>query len=681
MTRVQVMTGAALAALALAAGARAQTASAALNTTLPVGTTRATPLTGITVFGDSLSDDGNIALATGLPNLTGTAVLQKFTTNPGNVTVENVASRLGLALAPSLLGGTDYAFGGAGVTNNSPGTPATVPTVTTQITGYLAANPTLDSQRLYTVWAGANDIFYHAAAAAAGAGAAQAIAALPAGLPPATLAAYTAQINAGAAAQAGVASVETSAQAGQAVAAAAQQEVTLLTALHGAGARHVVVFNLPDIGATPAAAAQGAAGQTALTALTVAYNQVLEGGLSAIGTGIVPVNAFMLNNEVRANPAAFGFVNTTVPACTTSSSLTCTQNTLIAPGSALNYAFADSVHPTTGADRVFSAAIVAELTAPAYVSLLAEAPLAFSYAQRARLEDEMALDGADPTTRTRAFASFDYQSQHFDADTYTRGLSNDGGSATVGFDYRVSPEITAGAALTFGDSFSRFGGDVDKFRTQEILGTVFGQYLWRNAGYLNATAGFGGIDFRNIQRVFALGDVAHRAERADASGSDITANLTAGWWFGFDGLYQSLKVSPYVSAHYERVRVDGFSEDSGDSTAMAFGEQTREAMVGEVGARAQASVRVPFVTLQPFLQVAYDYDGDAHRRSVTAGLVSLPGTFDMPGYAPADSWGSVEAGVNARINERVSLFAAYNGRFSDDSQRYDAANVGVKLLF
>ncbi len=683
MTRVTIVAGTALAALALASSANAQ-ATPPLNTALPVGAVRASPFTGITVFGDSLSDDGDIALASGLPNLTGTTSFQKFTTNPGNVVVENLAARFGLPLAPSLIGGSDYAYGGSGVTTNSPGTAAGVPTVTTQITGYLAANPTLDANRLYTVWAGANDIFYHGAAALAGAGAAQAIAALPANLPPAVRAAVVAQINAGAAAQVGVASVETADQAGTNVTAAAAQEVTLIGQLHAAGAKHVVVFNLPDIGGTPSAqatdkVAPGAA--AAFTSLTNAFNQVLTGGLTTIGTGIVPVNANLLFAETKANPAAFGFVNIVTPACTTASSLTCTQNTLIAPGSNLSYLFADGVHPSTGADRAVSAAIVAELTAPAYVSLLAEAPLAFSYAQRTRLQDEMALDGADPTTRTRAFASFDYQSQRFDRDAYTSRLDNDGGSATVGFDYRVSPEITAGAALTFGDSFAHFGSDAFKFRTQEVLGTVFGQYLYRGAGYLNGTAGYGGIDVRNIQRQFALGDVATRAERADASGSDITANLTAGWWFGFDNLYQSLKVSPYVSAHYERVRIDGYAEDGADSTAMTFAEQTREALVGEVGARAQATVRAPYVTLSPFVQVAYDYDGDAHRRSVTAGLVTLPGTFDMPGYAPADSWGSVEAGVNARINARISVFAAYTGRFSDDSQSYDSANVGVKLLF
>ena len=66
---------------------------------------------------------------------------------------------------------------------------------------------------------------------------------------------------------------------------------------------------------------------------------------------------------------------------------------------------------------------------------------------------------------------------------------------------------------------------------------------------------------------------------------------------------------------------------------------------------------------------------------MTGGLVTLPGTFDAPGFRPDKQWVTVEAGANARLNDKVSLFAGYNGRFSDDSQRYNSVNVGAKYVF
>ena len=63
----------------------------------------ASPFTADVVFGDSLSDDGNLSLALGSP------VISRFTTNPGTVGAEDVAAHFGLSLSPSLLGGTDFA--------------------------------------------------------------------------------------------------------------------------------------------------------------------------------------------------------------------------------------------------------------------------------------------------------------------------------------------------------------------------------------------------------------------------------------------------------------------------------------------------------------------------------------------------------------------------------------------
>ncbi|HVC15807.1 MAG TPA: SGNH/GDSL hydrolase family protein, partial [Rhodanobacter sp.] len=174
----------------------------------------ATDFSQVFVFGDSLSDSGNISLALA----PGIQPPLRFTTNPGITAIEHVASRYGQTLSPSLLGGTDFAWGGAGVNINSPGTPSAVPTLTSQVDAYLAGGPA-NGNALYSIWGGANDIFYHATAVA-----------------------Y---------------SQETSDQAQANVAAAAQQEVALIGQLQAAGAKNIVVFNLPNIGLTPEAAAQG----------------------------------------------------------------------------------------------------------------------------------------------------------------------------------------------------------------------------------------------------------------------------------------------------------------------------------------------------------------------------------------------------------------------------------------
>src|SRR5690242_812589 len=164
----------------------------------------------VVVFGDSLSDAGNLSLSQGSPTPL------RFTTNPGTTTAENVATALGFTLSPSVAGGTDFAFGGAGVVQGV----APVPTLPQQLAMYLGATGgSADPNALYQVWGGANDIFYLT----------------------------------GTSTDANVLAAGT--------AAAAQAEVDMLGQLQAAGARYVVVYNLPDIGKTPASAAGGPAAQ------------------------------------------------------------------------------------------------------------------------------------------------------------------------------------------------------------------------------------------------------------------------------------------------------------------------------------------------------------------------------------------------------------------------------------
>ena len=648
----------------------ATSALAALLSASPASAATPSPFSGATVFGDSLSDGGDISILEGSPTI------MRFTTNPGLTTVENVAAYFGLPLTPSLAGGTNYAFGGAGVLTDAPGA-AGVPTLTTEVAQYLSTNPKLNPNELYTVFGGANDIFYHATSAAAAQVAAQLTGSLTSGQSAVQAAATTANIDALIEKAEGVTTLETASQASTAVAGAATQELALISALQKAGAHYVVVVNLPDIGATPSAAADNtlvAGTAAALTGYTKLFNATLNSGLSG-KVGIIPVNTYALLNEVIANPAAYGFVNTTTPACTTSSSINCTPKTLVTPTAASNYLFADGVHPTTATHALFAEAVESEIIAPQQASLLAEQPLATLEASRNAVSGQMLQDQSTPGEGVNLFATGGYVHQHLNGQAYTPSGSDDDGLLTAGVDYRLSKASDFGAAFSGGAANEDLTGQLRRFRTNSFMGSVFAQFVMGDA-YATATAGYGVLQFRDIQRVFKLGP-AVRGENADADGQTVLASATAGYWFDT----APLKLGPFVSSVYERVRVDSFHEDSGDSTAMTFGAQTRESFLTEVGLRARGSTLICGVLLHPFAEIAYTYDADARQRDVLGGLTSLNGQFAIPGFAPDRDWSEAQAGLEAAFTQRISGYLAYQGRFAGRSSGYDGANVGLRYAF
>ncbi len=126
----------------------------------------------IFVFGDSLSDTGNLFLLTGGANgsifSTDPAKNPRLPSPPyyegrasnGPVWIEPFAAHLGLAVPqPAFAGGTNYAFIGA-VTGPGSSSPYPIPTITTQVGLYVGGAGMATPEDLFVVWGGANDFLY-----------------------------------------------------------------------------------------------------------------------------------------------------------------------------------------------------------------------------------------------------------------------------------------------------------------------------------------------------------------------------------------------------------------------------------------------------------------------------------------------------------------------------------------
>ncbi|QWT19771.1 autotransporter domain-containing protein [Bacillus sp. NP157] len=568
-------------------------------------------------FGDSLSDNGNVAILSGSP------VITRFTTNPGTVAVENIAKYFNLTLTPSLQGGTDYAFGGAraGVANPVPATSA-------QITQYLTANGgKADPNALYTMWIGANDI---------------------------------------------LAATSNPANAQVIVGTAAQQEVGQIKALQAAGAKTIVVFNLPDIGKTPAAQSAGAAAASSISSLSQLYNGVLSGGLATANKGIVSIDTYSLLNEVIANPAAYGFTNVTVPACTTASSITCSPNTLRDPNAANTWLFADGIHPTTAAHALLGQYAISVLEAPKKISLLGEAGLASDAAHMRVLRNQMIADnfGAD----SRVFVAADYGQQKYKDTDNSPKTDSDNVNLTIGADARISDHVSAGVALGLTQANADFQGG-GGYKMQDVAGTGYAFYH-NGGGYVGGFASFGQLSFTDIDRRIDLG-TARRTETGKTDGSHVGGGLTGGWWFGSE----SLKTGPFATVEFEQLRVFGYTERNNTSTAMTFGKQIRNARIETAGWRVQGSWATGNTVVHPFAEVAYNHDGRADDRYITAGLTNMSGKFELQGFTPDKNWVTADVGISADFNQSWSGWASYSGRFGDDTQKLNSLQLGVKLAF
>ena len=316
--------------------------------------TQATPFSNLFIFGDSLSDVGNVSLATG-----GTTPDPTYYPNPGHFTngqtyAELMWTGLGFsgAIQPSLIGGTDYAFGGArsrygsnNLVDNGGGVLVPPPTGTPappsadsfagQINSYLGLTGGLaDPDALYVGWTGGNDLRDIGVLTGLG---------------------------------------QTSAAQdlfNQSIADVAAALSELITA----GARKLLVPTVSDLGLTPEAQSQGPAAIAFLSAQSQRYNQAIDQALLAFsgvsGLDLTRVDTFDFLGDVVADPGAFGLSNANTACLDGFFVDEQTGPTITTCATPESFAFWDVIHPNSRLHELLAENFIAAVPAPMSLPLL-----------------------------------------------------------------------------------------------------------------------------------------------------------------------------------------------------------------------------------------------------------------------------------------------------------------------
>ena len=299
---------------------------------------------GIVAFGDSLSDPGNVFVATGLqsvrpfnedniPDAPYARGGHHFSN--GSTWIEQLSSDLklkegtGPALRTSAF--TNYAFGAARARDT--GSPYDL---AQQVTLFLDSGQVITPDTLISLYVGGNDVrdalvaFFVAFEQTLGMG--------------------------GTMAEAQAAG---EAAAGEILIAAITAIADNIVVLAMAGGIQFLVPNVPNIGVTPAVRALGDEAAFLASLLSVQFNVALDStlkGLALMGIQITTLNVYQLIDDVVADPGVAGLANST-DACITP---------LVRKGAFCNqpddYLFWDGIHPTRAGHAYLATAAMEALT-------------------------------------------------------------------------------------------------------------------------------------------------------------------------------------------------------------------------------------------------------------------------------------------------------------------------------
>ncbi|WP_207478858.1 autotransporter domain-containing protein [Arenibaculum pallidiluteum] len=623
----------------------------------------------ILVFGNSLSDTGNAYRISQIrpegpippspPYFEG-----RFSNGP--VWVERLAPLIGVAP-----GDLDVrAFGGA-----ETGLQLVPPGVQSQVIGFLAGGGRPGATDLAVVWGGGNDY----------------------------------RFNAGVADQAGL------------VARTVGNLQASVEALIAAGARDLLVPNLPDLGAIPEARMLEASqpGRAArLSALTDAHNQRLAAALEEIrrrnpGVTLRLLDVGGLFAAMQANPAPFGISNPgtpcllEVPPGAVRSSGACAT-----PEAAARTLFFDPVHPTATGHDLMGRYAASALAAPVFggMGTVAQSGLALlaggelGAAAGARLTALRAGLGAIGASALGPGALGAGPLQAMAAPS--QGLDGEGAVLLAAFPGQTRPVPEASPMQR---------PDPDR---------PFGAFVYADRGWGDREPGPGraGFDYRNTvlavgadYRVtpalllgIALGHGWGRASLDDGGSAELRSvklgtygSLSSGHWhldfdaaYGFDDYPRNrrptgfaplplaesetsgrtlsaglntgydlragfLTVTPFAGARWQDIRIDGYEERGAAGLSLAIGDQEAETLTGSLGLRIAARIDGPAGSVTPHLRVAFQHEFIDDPRPVTAALGGVRTTISQ---APGDrDYLVLGAGVSVALSQGLSLVADYEG--------------------
>lgn len=598
-----------------------------------VGTAQAGNYSAVYFYGDSLTDSGVYRAI--LPNPT----YDHFSTNPGKVWSQNLGADYDLAVSPAyatlpstnplvfnlITSGNNFATGSARINLATTAETNTVliPPVSTQVTHMLARGP-LDPNALYAISGGHNDVF--------------------------------AQLSAGSNAAA-VAGIVT----------AANDLTTQITRLQSAGARHLIVLGIMDMTKTPIASMPGDVPDPLLLGnLVSSFNATLESGLA--GKNLLYFNTGKMLDTVIASPAAYGFTNVTDAA--TSSSLGHTPD----PGKETGYLFADIRHPSAQFHKIMSDWIYSSLEGASRVGTMSLVPLGRSGAQW------RSIDG-----RFNEFQNFGYKGQGFfvtgdyassQKDTYAGAPSVDGSGASLimGYEKAFGDQLFAGVTLGYGNAPFDLGNNQGTVKYNEWALSAFAAQKF-GAFYVNGLATYSWLDYES-KRNIALGPF-NTSEQGDTRGSQFGVKGQVGYNFTFGNLIHG----PLVGLAWERVKVDGFSEQSNSVTAMTFGDQTRASLRSRLGWQIAVETSLAGVKVRPYAQLSYDYEHKKDERSYSAGFVGGNSAMEMQTANRTGGYGTLLAGISAELSKGMRVGVGGSTTISQPGANNTAINVTLSAPF
>jgi outer membrane autotransporter protein len=258
---------------------------------------------------------------------------------------------------------------------------------------------------------------------------------------------------------------------------------------------------------------------------------------------------------------------------------------------------------------------------------------------------------------------------HVDSTDIARGFDVQTGGFTVGVDYRIGSNFAVGLISGYAHTNADLanGGDLDANSAKfGLYGTAFSGPLYLDTAI---TGGWSGYDTR---RSALLGTAS-----GSTDGADLNFLVNA----GYDWKKGGLTIGPTASFQYTYVNFNGFTE-TGSLAPLTLSDQHVDSIRTAFGMKASYDWHVGHVIIRPELRAAWQHEYGDSAYSITAKFASGAGSsFSVSSPTIGRDSLLLGAGAAVQLNDRISIYAYYDGELARTNYESNTVTAGVRITF
>lgn len=253
------------------------------------------------------------------------------------------------------------------------------------------------------------------------------------------------------------------------------------------------------------------------------------------------------------------------------------------------------------------------------------------------------------------------------------------GGVAVGADYRLDNGLIVGAAVGYSSGRQWVGGFQGVGWSDSYSATLYASFV-QGAFYADALAGYAWSNNR-MQRVISVLGLGSRLASGSTGASQFLGQVETGYRLSVHEPSQTA-VTPFLRFQSVTAWQAAFSESGAGSLDLNVANQNTASIRTVLG--ADLSGKLPIGqqrSVDLSLRLGWSHDYASTLRPMTASFAGAPAVpFTIYGAQPLRDAAVIGLSVNARLDERISLYARYDGELNGRDDAH-ALSAGFRIIW